>query len=68
MLLWRRPSPPAFATSARAQRNAEMLTRFTGRPAYAVVSSVRKELHVETEIAAGNVWWYELDERDMEVE
>ena len=52
----------------RAQRNAEMLTRFTGRPAYAVVSSVRNDLHVETEIAAGNVWWYEIDERDMEVE
>lgn len=52
----------------RAQRNAEMLTRFTGRPAYAVISSVRNDLHIETEIAAGNVWWYELDERDMEVE
>jgi hypothetical protein len=52
----------------RAQRNAKMLTGFTGRPAYAVVSSVRNDLHVETEIAAGNVWWYEIDERDMEVE
>lgn len=52
----------------RAQRNAKMLTGFTGRPAYAVVSSVRNDLQVETEIAAGNVWWYEIDERDMEVE
>ena len=54
--------------ASRAQRNAALLTRFTGRPAYAVISSVRNDLHIETEIAAGNVWWYELDERDMEVE
>ena len=52
----------------RAQRNAALLTRFTGRPAYAVVSSVRNDLHVETEIAAGNIWWNEIDERDLEVE
>lgn len=54
--------------ASRAQRNAALLTRFTGRPAYAVISSVRKDHDAEAEIAAGNVWWHELEERDMEVE
>ena len=54
--------------ASRAQRNAALLTRFTGRPAYAVISSVRKDRDAEAEVAAGNVWWNELEERDMEVE
>ena len=54
--------------ASRAQRNAALLTRFTGRPAHAVVSSVRRDRNAEAEIAAGNVWWHELEERDMEVE
>ena len=54
--------------ASRAQRNAALLTRFTGRPAYAVISSVRKDHDAEAEVAAGNVWWHELEERDMEVE
>ena len=54
--------------ASRAQRNAALLTRFTGQPAYAAVSSVRKDRDAEAEAAAGNVWWHELEERDMEVE
>ena len=54
--------------ASRARRNAALLTRFTGRPAYAVVSSVRNDRNATAEIAAGNVWWYELEERDMEPE
>ena len=54
--------------ASRAMRNAALLTRFTARPAYAVISSVRKDRNAEAEIAAGNVWWHELEERDMEVE
>ena len=54
--------------ASRAQRNAALLTRFTGRPAYAVISSVRKDDNATAEVAAGNVWWHELEERDMEVE
>ena len=54
--------------ASRAQRNAALLTRFTGRPAYAVISSVRKDRDAEAEVAAGNVRWNELEERDMEVE
>ncbi len=54
--------------ASRAQRNAALLTRFTGRPAHAVISSVRNDRNAEAEIAAGNVWWHELEERDMEPE
>ena len=54
--------------TSRAQSNAKLLARFTGRPAYAVVSSVRNDLDAEAEIAAGNVWWHEQEERDLEVE
>ena len=54
--------------ASRAQRNAALLTRFTGKPAYAVVASVRNDNDAAAEIAAGNVWWLELEEREMEPE
>ena len=54
--------------ASRAMRNAALLTRFTGLPAHPIVSSVRNDRNAQAEIAAGNVWWHELEERDMEVE
>jgi len=54
--------------TSRAQRNASLLTRFTGRPAHAVVSSVHNDRHAAAEIDAGSVWWNELEQRDMETE
>ncbi len=54
--------------ASRALRNAALLTRFTGQPAHAVVSSVRNDRNAQAEIAAGNVLWHELEERDMEPE
>ena len=54
--------------ASRARRNTALLTRFTGKPAHAVIASVRNDRNAEAEIAAGNVWWHELEERDMEVE
>ncbi len=54
--------------ASRAQRNAALLTRFTGKPAHAIISSVRNDRHAEAEIAAGNVLWHELEERYMAVE
>ena len=54
--------------ASRAMRNAALLTRFTSLPAHPVVSSVRNDRNAQAEIAAGNVWWHELEERDMEVE
>ena len=52
--------------ASRARRNAALLTRFTGKPAHAVIASVRND-H-DAELAAGNVRWHELEERDMEPE
>ena len=54
--------------ASRAMRNAALLTRFTGLPAHPIVSSIRNDRNAQAEIAAGNVWWHELEERDMEVE
>lgn len=54
--------------ASRARRNAALLTRFTGKPAHAVVSSVRNDRDAEAEIAAGNVLWHELEERYLAVE
>ena len=54
--------------ASRAQRNAVLLTRFTGKPAHAVIASVRNDHDAEAELAAGNVRWHELEERDMEPE
>ena len=54
--------------ASRAQRNSALLTRFTSRRAYVVISSVRNDRDAEAEIAAGNVWWHELEERSMEPE
>lgn len=54
--------------ASRAMRNAALLTRFTSQPAHPIVSSVRNDRNAQAEIAAGNVWWHELEERDMEVE
>lgn len=54
--------------ASRAMRNAALLTRFTSLPAHPIISSVRNDRNAQAEIAAGNVWWHELEERDMEVE
>ena len=54
--------------ASRAMRNAALLTRFTSQPAHPIISSVRNDRNAQAEIAAGNVWWHELEERDMEVE
>ena len=54
--------------ASRARRNAALLTRFTGKPAHAVIASVRNDHDAEAELAAGNVRWHELEERDMEPE
>ena len=47
--------------TARARRNAEMLERFTGCPAHAMVASVRNDQDVQAEIDGGQVHWYTLD-------
>ena len=48
----------------RAIRNAGYLTRFTGRPAYAVVTGWRLDWAIQPAIDAGVVMWYPLAEDD----
>ena len=52
----------------RVIRNARLLTRFTGHPAHAAVASVRNIHEIQDTIDSGEVYWYELDERDPEPE
>ena len=52
----------------RAVRNAEYLTRFTGYPATAMVSSVRVNPQVQPDIDSGRVVWYEIESRLMDPE
>lgn len=42
----------------RAIRNAELITRFTGRPAQPVIASIRNDYAVEELIESGAVHWY----------
>ena len=51
----------------RALRNAEYLSRFTGRQAYAVVAGVHVDERIREHIAAGEVTWYRLDRNSLEV-
>ena len=48
--------------TTRARRNAEFLTRFTGRPAHAVVAGVRQDNRIRDVVASGAVYWYQLSE------
>ena len=52
----------------RAIRNAGLLTRFTGRPAVAVVAGLRHDRRIEKRLEAGEVSWYQLDPQTLEVE
>ncbi len=54
--------------SDRAQRNARLLTEFTGHRAIPVVASVRNVNEVAELVASGDIYWYELEERDYPVE
>ena len=53
--------------TTRALRNAEFLTRFTGRRACAVVSGLRRDDRISDSIDAGAVFWHQLDPEIMEV-
>ncbi len=54
--------------TARAARNAELLTTFTGRQALAAVAGVRKDDRIQEALDSGQVTWYELDSSDLEAE
>lgn len=44
----------------RAVRNAELITRFTGRPAQPVIASIRNDYAVQELIESGALHWYEV--------
>ena len=52
----------------RALRNADFLTRFTGRNAHAVVSGMKQDDRIREVIESGAVFWYQLDPEMMEAE
>ena len=54
--------------TTRALRNAEFLTRFTGKPAHAAVVGLRRDDRVHDLIKRGDVFWYQLDAEIMDVE
>ena len=55
----------------RAIRNAELITRFTGRPAQPVIASIRNDYAVQNLIESGAVHWYEVRDhagRDTDID
>ena len=52
----------------RPIRNAGYLTRFTGKPAHAVVASVRTDRRIDDIISSGQVHWHQLRERSAQRE
>ena len=50
----------------RAIRNADLLSRFTGRPAHPVIASVRNDSVVSNLVADGFIRWYEIPQRDLQ--
>ncbi len=51
--------------TSRAQRNAALLTRFTGYPAHAAIASVRNVHEIQSLIDDGTVYWHALDPADF---
>ena len=45
--------------TARAIRNAGLLSRFTGRRSYAVVAGLRRDDRIQDRVDAGEVLWYQ---------
>ena len=48
---------------SRAIRNAELITRFTGNPARAAISSVRNDQASASAVESGAVYWHALEDR-----
>ena len=51
---------------ARAVSNARLLTRFTGKRAYAAVAGVHKGDRIQDAIESGKVRWHQLDPHEFE--
>ena len=53
---------------SRAIRNSRFLTRFTGRPAFAVVAGEYAHEDIQDVLDTGGVFWHQLKRSDLEVE
>ena len=53
--------------SGRAQRNAALLTEFTGHRAIPAVASVRNDHDVAALIESGAIFWYELEAQNTRI-
>jgi len=51
--------------TSRAQRNAALLTRFTGHPAHAAIASVHNVREIQSLIDDGTVYWHALEPADF---
>ena len=51
--------------TARAIRNAALLTRFTGRKAYAAISGRHKDDRIDVHLESGEVFWFQLEDEDL---
>lgn len=49
----------------RAISHAKLLTRFTRKKAYAVVAGVRIDNEIRETVKSGDVFWYEIDDKDL---
>ena len=52
----------------RAERNAQLLTEFTGEAAVPAVASVRNDKYVERRVELGHVYWHPLEDRTPRAE
>ena len=54
--------------TSRALRNAEFLTRFTGKQAFSAVVGLRRDDRIRGLVESGEVFWYQLDTEVLEAE
>ena len=54
--------------TGRALRNADLLTRFTGKAAQAAVAGLNRDNEVGQQIESGAVFWHQLSRNDLEAE
>ena len=52
----------------RAFRNAEFLTRFTGRRAYPAVASVHRDQRIEESLDSSAIFWHRIESDELESE
>jgi len=52
----------------RAIRNAEFMTRFTGKRSFAVVSGLHRDNRIQDSIESGEVFWHQLTAAQLDAE